>query len=108
VIEALVESARRPDVRGYAPIRGLAARRRHDHARPLPRRLRRRADPEREVALIPGTKTGIVELAEVLADDGDTILLPDRTTPTPVGARASPARRWNVPARPLRRLGARP
>jgi len=76
VVEALAESARRPDVHGYAPIRGLArtkeaiaARYRDVYGVEL--------DPEREVALIPGTKTGIVELAQVLADDGDTILLPD-------------------------------
>jgi aminotransferase len=76
VIEALAESASSPDVHGYAPIRGLsatkeafAARYRDVYGVEL--------DPEREVALIPGTKTGIVELALALADEGDTILLPD-------------------------------
>jgi aminotransferase len=76
VVEALADSARRPDVHGYAPIRGLprtkeafAARYRATYGVEL--------DPEREVALIPGTKTGIVELALVLADEGETILLPD-------------------------------
>jgi aminotransferase len=76
VVEALVEAARSPDVHGYAPIRGLgrireaiAARYRDVYAVEL--------DPEREVAVIPGTKTGIVELALVLADEGDRILLPD-------------------------------
>jgi aminotransferase len=76
VIEALVESARRPDVHGYAPIRGLARTK-----EAIAGRYRDvygvELDPEREVALIPGTKTGIVELAQVLADEGDTILLPD-------------------------------
>jgi len=76
VVEALAEHARRPDVHGYAPIRGLprtkqafAARYRDVYGVEL--------DPEREVALIPGTKTGIVELALALADEGETILLPD-------------------------------
>ncbi|HEV2591774.1 MAG TPA: aminotransferase class I/II-fold pyridoxal phosphate-dependent enzyme [Gaiellaceae bacterium] len=76
VIEALAESARRPDVHGYAPIRGhlrtkeaIAARYRDVYGIEL--------DPEREVALIPGTRTGIVELALSLADEGGTILLPD-------------------------------
>jgi L-glutamine---4-(methylsulfanyl)-2-oxobutanoate aminotransferase len=76
VVEALVESARRPDVHGYAPIRGLArtkealaARYRDVYGVEL--------DPEREVALIPGTKTAIVELALAVADEGETILLPD-------------------------------
>ncbi len=34
-------------------------------------------DPHREVAIVPGTKTAIVELALALAQRGDTILLPD-------------------------------
>jgi aminotransferase len=76
VIEALAESARRPDVHGYGPIRGhlrtkeaLAARYRDVYGVDV--------DPEREIALIPGTKTGIVELSLVLADEGGTVLLPD-------------------------------
>lgn len=76
VVEALVEAARRPNVHGYSAIRGLsrtkeaiAGRYRDVYGVEL--------DPEREVALIPGTKTGIVELALVLADEGDAILLPD-------------------------------
>jgi aminotransferase len=76
VVDALAESARRPDMHGYAPIRGLprtkealATRYRDVYGVEL--------DPEREVALIPGTKTAIVELALALADEGDTILLPD-------------------------------
>ena len=76
VAEALAGSAGRDDVHGYSPIRGLlatkeaiAARYRDVYGVDL--------DPEREVALVPGTKTGIFELALALADEGDTILLPD-------------------------------
>jgi aminotransferase len=76
VVEALVDSARRPDVHGYAPIRGLARTR-----EAIAARYRDvygvDVDPEREVAVLPGTKTGIVELSLVLADEGDTVLLPD-------------------------------
>jgi len=76
VVEALVESARRPDVHGYAPIRGLARTR-----EAIAGRYRdvygAELDPEREVAVLPGTKTGIVELSLVLADEGETVLLPD-------------------------------
>ncbi|HEU5363642.1 MAG TPA: aminotransferase class I/II-fold pyridoxal phosphate-dependent enzyme [Gaiellaceae bacterium] len=76
VVDALVESARRPDVHGYSPIRGLARMR-----EAIARRYRDvysvELDPEREVALVPGTKTAIVELALALADEGETILLPD-------------------------------
>jgi L-glutamine---4-(methylsulfanyl)-2-oxobutanoate aminotransferase len=63
-------------VHGYAPIRGLARTR-----EAIAERYRDvygvDVDPEREVAVLPGTKTGIVELSLVLADEGDTILLPD-------------------------------
>jgi aminotransferase len=76
VVDALVESARRPDVHGYSPIRGLPRTR-----EAVARRYRDvygvDLDPEREVALVPGTKTAIVELALVLAEEGETILLPD-------------------------------
>jgi L-glutamine---4-(methylsulfanyl)-2-oxobutanoate aminotransferase len=97
VVEALVESARRPDVHGYAPIRGLprtkeafAARYRDVYGVEL--------DPEREVALIPGTKTGIVELALALADEGETILLPDPYYPDyPSGPALAGARLETVP-----------
>jgi len=76
VVAELARSAGRADVHGYSPIRGLrrtkealAARYRDVYHVEL--------DPEREIALIPGTKTGIVELALALADEGETILLPD-------------------------------
>jgi aminotransferase len=76
VVEALVDSARRADVHGYSPIRGLARAR-----EAIARRYRDvygvELDPEREVALVPGTKTSIVELALVLAEIGESILLPD-------------------------------
>ena len=71
VVEALVEAARRPDVHGYAPIRGLRAHAGGDRAARYASVYGVELDPEREVALIPGTKTAIVELALVLANDGD-------------------------------------
>jgi aminotransferase len=76
VVEALRTAAARPDIHGYAPFRGLprlreaiAARYRTVYGVEL--------DPEREVAVVPGTKTAIVELAMCLAQRGDRILLPD-------------------------------
>jgi aminotransferase len=86
VVEALARSSARPDVHGYAPIRGLARTK-----EVLAGRYREvygvELDPEREIALVPGTKTAIVELALALADDGDRILLPDPFYPDyPSGA----------------------
>ena len=80
VVEALQRAAARPDVHGYAPFRGLprlreaiAGRYRDVYGVEL--------DPEREVAVVPGTKTAIVELALCVAQRGDRILLPDPCYP---------------------------
>ncbi len=78
VVERLVEVAREPTslVHGYAPFRGLpglkeavGGRYRDVYGIEL--------DPEREVAVVPGTKTALVEVALCLAERGDVILLPD-------------------------------
>jgi aminotransferase len=76
VIDALADAAGRPTAHGYPPFRGLpelreAISRRYGDVYGV------ELDPGSEVAVIPGTKTAIVELSLVLADDGDTILLPD-------------------------------
>jgi aminotransferase len=78
VVEALQRSAAEPSARvhGYPPFRGLpalreavAARYRSEYGVEL--------DPEREVAVLPGTKTALVELQLCLAERGETVLLPD-------------------------------
>ncbi|HWH94192.1 MAG TPA: aminotransferase class I/II-fold pyridoxal phosphate-dependent enzyme [Baekduia sp.] len=65
-----------PLVHGYPPFDGhadlraaLAERYRADHGVDL--------DPEREVAVVPGTKTGIMLACLATAQEGDTVLLPD-------------------------------
>jgi aminotransferase len=65
-----------PLVHGYPPFDGhadlraaIAERYRADHGVEL--------DPDREVAVIPGTKTGIMLACLAAAEAGDTILLPD-------------------------------
>jgi L-glutamine---4-(methylsulfanyl)-2-oxobutanoate aminotransferase len=76
VVEALCRSAERPDVHGYSPFRGLPELR-----EALAERYRTHygvsLDPNTEVAVVPGTKTAIVELSLVLADEGQTVVLPD-------------------------------
>jgi L-glutamine---4-(methylsulfanyl)-2-oxobutanoate aminotransferase len=76
VVEALQRSAARPDVHGYAPFAGLpvlkeaiAARYRDVYGVEL--------DPLREVAVVPGSKTALMEFALVAVERGETILLPD-------------------------------
>ena len=66
-------------------------------------------DPEREVAIVPGTKTAIVELALALGrarrhDPAARSRLPR----LPLGRRARGRRARPAPARPGGRLGARP
>jgi aminotransferase len=76
VAAALEEWARRPDVHGYAPFAGLpelkeaiAARYRDVYGVDV--------DPAREVAVLPGSKTGLMEFAQVCVERGATIVLPD-------------------------------
>ena len=72
----LFRSARRFDVHGYAPFAGLpalkeaiAARYREVYGVDV--------DPEREVAVLPGSKTGLMEFAQVCVERGEAIVLPD-------------------------------
>jgi aminotransferase len=100
VIEALRASALDPKVHGYPPIRGLARTKEAIAAR-YATAYGVTLDPESEVALIPGTKTGIVELALALCDEGDTLLLPDPYYPDyPSGPALAGARLETVPLVP--------
>jgi aminotransferase len=78
VVEALVTSAREPTaaVHGYPPFDGLRVAKEAIAAR-YASVYGVELDPEREVALLPGTTTALVELALVLAERGERILLPD-------------------------------
>jgi L-glutamine---4-(methylsulfanyl)-2-oxobutanoate aminotransferase len=104
VVDALTKGAQRPDVHGYSPFRGLpelrvalAERYRTHYSVEL--------DPDAEVAVVPGTKTAIVELSLVLAEEGQTVVLPDPyypdypSAPALAGARTvllplTPSRGW--------------
>jgi len=76
VVEALAEAARDPHAHGYAPFRGLSRLREAIAAR-YASEYGIELDPEREVAVVPGTKTAIVELCLALAERGSTLVLPD-------------------------------
>jgi L-glutamine---4-(methylsulfanyl)-2-oxobutanoate aminotransferase len=59
-----------PEFRGMRELKDAIAARYHDvYGVDL--------DPEREVAVVPGTKTALVELCLVLAERGERVLLPD-------------------------------
>jgi aminotransferase len=97
VVKTLSEAAGGPLAHGYAPFRGLPA---------LREALSRRyvtvygveLDPDTEVAVVPGTKTAIVELSLALADEGQTVVLPDPYYPDyPSGPALAGARLGTVP-----------
>ena len=76
VVEALDETAGLETAHGYAPFRSLPELR-----AALAERYRShygvQLDPDAEVAVVPGTKTAIVELCLALAEEGQTVVLPD-------------------------------
>jgi aminotransferase len=76
VADALDRAAKRSDTHGYAPFAGLdslkeaiAARYRDLYGVEV--------DPAREVAVLPGSKTGLMEFAQAVVERGETIVLPD-------------------------------
>jgi aminotransferase len=76
VVRALSESAARPDVHGYAPFAGLPALKEAIAARYWDV-YGVEIDPASEVAVLPGTKTGLMEFALCAVERGGTIVLPD-------------------------------
>lgn len=76
VVTRLAEAAQEPSAHGYPPFRGLPALR-EAIAERYATVYGVELDPHREVAVLPGTKTALVELALVLAERGSRILLPD-------------------------------
>ncbi|HEX8207615.1 MAG TPA: aminotransferase class I/II-fold pyridoxal phosphate-dependent enzyme [Solirubrobacteraceae bacterium] len=95
VAEAVAEGT--VPVHGYPPFSGLPALREaiarryaDDHGVTL--------DPEREVAVVPGTKTGIVLVALACANAEDVVLLPDPGYPDyPSGVALAGARAVPLP-----------
>jgi aminotransferase len=97
VIEALAEGAWRETAHGYTPFRGLTELR-----DALAERYRTHygvvLDPASEVAVLPGTKTAIVELSLALAEKGQIVVLPDPYYPDyPSGPALAGARMTTVP-----------
>jgi aminotransferase len=76
VVDALARAARRTDTHGYAPFAGLTGLK-----EAIVGRYRDvygvAVDPAREVAVLPGSKTGLIEFAQVTTERGEPIVLPD-------------------------------
>src|SRR4051794_41598982 len=76
VVDALAASAERSDVHGYAPFSCLPALKEAIAAR-YAEVYGVQLDPAREVAVLPGTKTGLMEFALCTVERRGTIVLPD-------------------------------
>jgi L-glutamine---4-(methylsulfanyl)-2-oxobutanoate aminotransferase len=76
VIEALATAAARSNAHGYAPFAGLPALKEAIAAR-YADAYGVELDPHREVAVLPGAKTGLMEFALCAVERGGTIVLPD-------------------------------
>jgi aminotransferase len=76
VVQALAQAAGRPDVHGYAPFAGLPQLKEAIASR-YAQLYGVVLDPEREIAVLPGTKTGLMEFALVAVERGAAIVLPD-------------------------------
>jgi len=76
IIDALCQSARRPDHHGYPGFRGIPALR-EAIAGYYDRRFGVALDPETQVVPLIGSKEGIVNLALTCLDPGDAVLVPD-------------------------------
>ncbi|WP_067839683.1 pyridoxal phosphate-dependent aminotransferase [Amphibacillus sediminis] len=76
IVEALQQAAANPLHHKYSPFRG------HHFLKEAVATYYQREygvnlDPENEVAILPGSKTGLVELSQCLLNPGDVALLPD-------------------------------
>ncbi|MGE8006120.1 pyridoxal phosphate-dependent aminotransferase [Lysinibacillus sp. NPDC093216] len=76
IIKALQEAAENPQNHKYSPFHGIAELR-QAAASFYKREYNVDIDPDTEVAILGGTKIGLVELPLAVLNPGDTMLLPD-------------------------------
>ncbi|MGR9047711.1 aminotransferase class I/II-fold pyridoxal phosphate-dependent enzyme [Halobacillus faecis] len=76
IVESLKEAAENPDFHKYPPFHGYEFLK-EAVAEFYKREYDVDIDPETEVAIMPGSKTGLVELSQCFLDPGDVALVPD-------------------------------
>lgn len=97
IIESLVKFARRPDMHGYGKSGGTYELR-SAFATYYQKRFGVELDPTNEVLGLIGSKEGIFNLSQVLANPGDLVLLPDPCYPVyRAGALISQAETFSMP-----------
>jgi LL-diaminopimelate aminotransferase len=97
IIEALVTSARKPDMHGYGQSGGSCSLR-SAYAEYYRNRFDVDLDPEKEVLGLIGSKEGLFNLSQVLINPGDLVLVPDPCYPVYcVGADVAQAETFEMP-----------
>ncbi|BBU40884.1 pyridoxal phosphate-dependent aminotransferase [Aeribacillus composti] len=76
IVKALQTAAEDPKTHKYSPFSGLSELK-HAASEYYKKQYGVDIDPEKEVAILFGTKTGLVELPMCLLNEGDLMLLPD-------------------------------
>lgn len=76
IVRALQSAAEDPEMHKYSPFRGLQELK-NTAAEFYQREYGVKIDPNTEVAILFGTKTGLVELPMCLLNEGELMLLPD-------------------------------
>ena len=76
IIKALQSAAERPETHGYSPFNGIPEFRKAI-SEFYKREYNVDVDPETEVSILGGSKTGLVEVPLAMMNEGDLLLLPD-------------------------------
>jgi aminotransferase len=76
IVKALQQAAADPQTHKYSPFRGISELR-HAAVEFYKREFGVEIDPDLEVAILAGTKIGLVELPLAVLNPGDSLLLPD-------------------------------
>ncbi|MBE1554286.1 pyridoxal phosphate-dependent aminotransferase [Sporosarcina limicola] len=76
IVKALQQAVEDPSTHGYSPFRGISELR-QAVAEFYKREYNVIVDPDSEVAVLGGTKIGVVELPLAIMNEGESLLLPD-------------------------------
>jgi len=97
IIDALVQSAQRPDMHGYGQAGGSLAHR-TAFVQYYQNRFEIDLDPEKEVLGLIGSKEGVFNLSQVLVNPDDLVLVPDPSYPVyAIGALIAQAHPYPMP-----------
>jgi LL-diaminopimelate aminotransferase len=97
IIDALIDSARQPNMHGYGQSGGSDTHR-SAFANYYFERFNTHLDPEKEVVGLIGSKEGLFNLSQVLINANDLVLVPDPCYPVyAIGASIAQAKTFSMP-----------